>query len=107
MSATYRGKPIKEMSREELEESVIFLSELNRKLVERSEPQPPEKHQWQDYLAERTKGDEMKLLPSSKSPRISEVEPVLPTGQLKPTNCAPDVWKASAGGVLKPDTDDR
>lgn len=35
--STYRGKPIKEMSRQELEDAVIFLKELNRKLVQAAE----------------------------------------------------------------------
>lgn len=33
MSDTYRGKLVKEMSREELEAAVIFLSDLNMKLT--------------------------------------------------------------------------
>lgn len=36
--ATYRGKPIKEMTRDEIEAAVIFLIELNRKLAQAAEP---------------------------------------------------------------------
>lgn len=36
-SMTYRGRNVKDMTREDLEEAVIFLSELNRKLAAAAE----------------------------------------------------------------------